>query len=204
MAYTLLRATSQGVLLLEQHRRRLALAPESARAFEDFARVCEPGVYAIRADEKVHSIERREGSRLFDGMPARLAISPVLASPPRLAKPAPPGPYQPVRAQGIATLLTDPTGQEIFESCSAAVLGWDGTSLICPPDDRPRVWSTAMAAVREAFPVRQSPLPATGMALLLINAVKGTCVLARPGEPEFPEKTRAEIEATLESTARRP
>ncbi len=61
-----------------------------------------------------------------------------------------------------------------------------------------------MAAVREAFPVRQSPRPATGMALLLINAVKGTCLLARPGGPAFPEKIRAHIAAALEATARRP
>jgi hypothetical protein len=128
-------------------------------------------------------------------MPVRLAPSPVAAGRGWLRKPAPPSPYDGVRAAGVATLLLSSDGSEILEACVAAVLSWDGTDLACAPSDRPRVWSTAEAAVRDHMSVREAPIPVDGTdALLLVNAVKGTCTVVSPGRPEFPAKLRREID----------
>jgi len=127
-------------------------------------------------------------------MPARFAVSPVLGSAGAIAKPAPPSAYEPVRVEGKATLLTSADGRELFEACSAAVVSWDGAGLVCVPSDRPRVASTAEAALREHLAVREAPIPASSDALLLVNAVKGTCALEPARSRGFPAEVRREIE----------
>lgn len=204
--YTTLRVKDPGVVLLDGHARRLAPrgGPVLDR-FLDFARSAVPGVYALTARGESLSVEARSGSSLLDGMPWRLAASPVAGAPGAIAKPPPPGPYAPVRAAGIATLLTSPDGEEIWEACVAAVVGWDGERLVLVPADRPRVESTAEQAIAASLPVRRAPILSRGaMPLLLVNAVKGTCTLEAPGRAAFPvERVRA-IGRILDTLTGRP
>jgi len=204
VAYTLLAVTGDGVVLGAYHLRRLGLDAEEAApalgAFRRFAAEASPGVFALLLHGPSLSVESRPGTRLRDGMPARVAPSPVTDRAGPLPKPASPGPYDAVRQSGIATLLTSLDGEEIYEACSAAVLGWDGGRLVCVPDDRPRVWSTAEAAVREHLPVVERPiLLRSRMPILLVNAVKGTCSLAAPRRDPFPTRAREEIERLFRS-----
>jgi len=75
------------------------------------------------------------------------------------------------------------------------VLGWDGERLVCVPADRPRVWSTAEAAVREHLPVSEVPIAVdSAMPLLLVNAVRGSSAVDLPGRDAFPSRVRVEIE----------
>lgn len=205
MPYTLLRVTERGVVLLDYHVRRLDLAsdPAAHEAFLHFARDAAPGVWAVWSGPGGIRTEPRAGSRLRDGMSARLVRSPVLDRAAPLTKPAPPGPYDAVRLEDVATLLTSADGQEILESCSAAVVAWDGEALVCPPRDRPRVWSTAEAAIRDHLDPRETPIPESSDALLLVNAVKGTCLLAEPHSRAFPAVARRRIEALFEDLTRR-
>lgn len=194
MPYTLLKVTERGVVLRALHQRRLrAEDGPAAQAFSRFAAEARPGVYAVRLEGDLRA-EARPGSRLVDGMPVRLLPSPLAGETGRCPKPAPPCAYDAVRAPGVATLLTSADGGELLEGCSAALLGWDGHSLVCPPDDRPRVWSTAETAVREHLPVRLAPLAVdSAQPLLLVNAVKGPCTVALPGRAPFPEDAIARI-----------
>jgi hypothetical protein len=205
--------TERGVALWDFHTqmRRLALGHGTVPfdAVARFAREAAPGVWALWVDEEAGlRVEPRPGTRLRDGMPVRYLPSPLDSGAGQIPKPLPPGPYAPLRLDGTATLLTSPDGTEIYESCSAAVLGWDGSHVVCAPADRPRVWSTAEAAIREHFGalarVCEAPIPPRGMPLLLVNAVKGTCTVAAPGCGEFPASIRIEIEDLFGSLTRRP
>lgn len=205
--YTLLRVTERGVVLLDHHLRRLG-AVSSGRdrdALLTFLASAGPGVWAVWLGDGEVRAEARPGSRLADGMPVRALPSPLAPASGPVAKLSSPGPYDAVRADGVATLLTSPDGSEIWEACSAAVLGWDGEHLVVPPPDRPRVWSTAEAAVREHLPVVEAPLPlASAMPLLLVNAVKGTCTPDLPGRDPFPSRVRQAIEELIASSTGRP
>ncbi|MBI5547549.1 MAG: hypothetical protein HY901_27010 [Deltaproteobacteria bacterium] len=212
MRYTLLKVTVKGVVLWDYHLRRLApeLGPGSQAQgpLIEFAKNAGPGVWALWADHgKGLRVERRPGSRLRDGMPFRMLPSPLSGDAGPFPKPSAPSIYDSVRVEGIATLLTSPglVGEpEVYEACCAAVVAWDGSHIVCAPKDRARVWSTAEAAIREHLTAREALLPADSDALLLVNAVKGTCALAAPRSDGFPTMVRAEIEAVLEQLARRP
>ncbi len=195
--YTLLRKTERGVVLLEYHLQRLGadLPGREREAVRSFLASARAGVWAVRREGGHLRGEPRRGSRLTDGMPARCLPSPLAAEERLRPKPPSPGPYDSVRAVGVATLLTSPDGSEIWEACSAAVLGWDGTRLVIPPGDRPRVWSTAETAVREHLEAVEAPIPVvSALPLLLVNAVKGTCQPRLPGREPFPPEVRARIE----------
>ncbi|MEK7667822.1 MAG: hypothetical protein AAB409_04165 [Gemmatimonadota bacterium] len=196
--YTLLLTTEDGVVLYDYHRRRLNPGgmAEADGAFARFARQAAPGVWAVWLDGAgAVRAEPRVGSRLRDGMPTRLALSPVADGAGPLPKPASPCPYDAVRTDGVATLLTSPDGTEIYEASVAAVLGWDGRWIVCVPAGRPRVWSTAEQAVREHLAVVEAPiLTASAAPLLLVNAVKGTSVIADAARAEYPPDVRAGIE----------
>jgi len=186
--YTLLRVTADGVVLRDLHAQRLA--PEGGPALAAFARFAAdaaPGVYAVRCSGDDIAAEARAGSRLFDGIPVRVARSPFADRAGPFPKPAPPCAYDAVRADGVATLLTSADGAAILETCSSAVLGWDGERFLCVPGDRPRVWSTAEQAVRAHLPFGAAPL-------LLVNAVKGPCTVTAPGRAPFPEAAVRDIE----------
>ena len=203
MHYTLLRVTSAGIVLREYHVRRLELG-ESAAAAEAFARFAAeamPGVWAVWVEgpEGIR-VERRAGTRLHDGIAVRIAPSPAADRSGPFPKLSSPSPYDEVRVDGVATLLTSPDGAEIYEACSAAVLGWDGERVVCVPGDRPRVWSTAEAAVRERLPVTEAPIPVRAtMPILLVNAVKGTCGMDAPGRDAFPVDVRSGLDHLFES-----
>lgn len=183
MRYTLLRLTARGVVLRDLHARRLGVLTAPARtAFDRFAAGSPPGVYALWLEGDVLRVEARPESRLFDGMPGRYLPSPCIGLKGRSPKPGTPGPYDAVRVAGLATLLTTADGAEVLEACCAGVLAWDGERLLHPPDDRPRVWSTAEEAVRLHLPARATPIRVEAdLPLLLVNAVKGPCQVTLPG-----------------------
>ncbi len=198
--YTTIRVTEAGVILYAAHRARLG--PEAERAFDRFAAHASPGVYALTARDGNIDIVRRGGSRLFDGVPTRALPSPL--APGRGPQPKEPSPsaYDAVRVQGQATLLTDGSGEELLESCSAAVLAWDGSILVAAPEDRSRVASTAEGAILARLPFRRAPRPLDGgWPILLVNAVVLTCV---PRGSIFPLAVRAQVDEVLGRTTLRP
>ncbi len=204
LSYTLLLLTPDGVLLRDLHLRRLGLnAPGATRArqaFSRFAARASPGPWAVWHEDGALRTEPRPGTRLREGMPVRLLPSPLVGRSGPIPKTAPPCVYDAVRMPGVATLLTSPDGVEIYEACSAAVVGWDTGRFVCAPSDRPRVQSTAQAAVREHLPVVEAPLlVASGIALLLINALKGPCAVHLPGREAFPREARSRIECLFRS-----
>jgi hypothetical protein len=206
MPYTLLLVTERGVVLRDYHLRRLKLDADDATRDAFLRLVAEPppGVRAVWSDRAGgFRAEPRPGSKLRDGMTARFLPSPVAERAGQLPKPAPGGPYDGVRLQGIATLLTSTDGSEIFEACRAAVVSWDGERIVCAPPDRPRVWSTAEAAIRDHLPVREAMIPPTSDAILLVNAVKGTCALSEAHSRGFPAAVRREIEDLFASLTQR-
>jgi hypothetical protein len=204
MRYTTLRVSEAGVVLYAGHVERLRPeGPGALAAFDRFAREARPGVYAVTAEGAALRVERRAGSALTDGMPVRFAVSPVAGKRGVFPKPAPPSPYDAVRAPGVATLLTSPDGAEIYESCIAAAVGWDGARFVCVPEDRPRVDAIAEAAVRAAAPCARAPIFVRGdLPLVLLNAVAGPWAVAA-GRPPFPPAALALLREILESSARR-
>ena len=205
MRYTTLRVTRAGVLFYDRHAERLAPeGPEGLDAFARFAREAAPGVYAVRVSGAALEAEPRAGSALVEGQPVRLVASPFAGGRGAFPKPAPPNPSDAIRRLGVATLLTSPDGAEIYESCVAAVLGWDGARFVCVPGDRPRVISVAEAAVRAALPWTSAPLRADDtLPLVLVNAVAGPCAVAT-GRPPLPPDAVAALRGLMESSARRP
>ena len=201
MRYTTLRVGEEGVVLFAQHARRLAPEGEEAlEAFERFAVQATPGVYSVLADGGRLQVEART-SRMRDGMPVRWMRSPFHATAGPFAKPAPPSLYDAVRAPGVATLLTSADGTELLESCSAAVVGWDGERFVLVPDDRPRVVSVAEMALRQTLaPGFARLLVADSMPLVLLNAVKGPCRIALPGRAPFPEAALALLEGLVHAS----
>ncbi len=197
MAYTLLRVTDRGVVLHDYHARRF----EDGAGFAREVRELLPGVWAVR--EGPLRVEPRPSSRLADGMPVQIRVSPMAGRQGLFPKPPSPNLYDVVRTSGVATLLTSADGSEILEACSAAVLGWNGARFVVVPYDRPRVWSTAETAVREHLAIVERPLLISDdLPLLLVNAVKGTCTVPLPGRPSFPEDVRAEVDRLFERLTR--
>lgn len=184
----------RGIVACGAHLLRL----EGSEPFRRACRTLSAGVWAVWADEHEVRFEARGESRLSDGMPVRLAVSPIAGGDGPVAKPAAPSVYDGVRLPGVATLLTTRDGAEILEACSAAVLGWDGDRYVHVPDDRPRVWSTAEAAIRATLPFRAGALRvADGLPLLLVNAVRGTCAVDVPDREPFPAAARRALEDAL-------
>jgi len=203
--YTSLRVTDAGVVLFEAHLARLAGAdPTMREPFERWAETAPPGVYVVRGSGGQLSVEARAGSRLVEGIPIRFLPSPFAAQRGPFIKPAPPSPYDSVRTQGLATLLTDAGGAEVYESCAASVLAWDGATVVAVPDHAPRVASVAEACVLAAVPHRRARL-AVGATwpLLLVNAVAGVIEPSAPGRDRFPPALRARLAQAIAATASR-
>lgn len=195
--YTVLRVTSEReVVLFEGHVRRLGEA--SRGALRSFAQAAVPGIYRVTWDGRAVHAEARGASRLVEGMPVRFVVSPYVDRQGRFAKPAPPSGYDAVRVAGVATLLTDALGREVYESCSASVVAWDGEGVVLPPEDTPGVASVAEAAVVARVPHRRARVLVTEpWPWVLINAVVGTCGLVVPGRAVFPPEVRARIDDAL-------
>jgi hypothetical protein len=197
--YTSLRVVPAGVILYAQHRERLG--PEHQAAFDHFAVSAAPGAYALLARDGALEVTPRGPSRLFDHIPTRRRPSPLPPGRGPQPKAPAPGPYDAVRAPGVATLLTDEGETEVYESCSAAVLAWDGKTLVATPDDRSRVASTAERAILARLGFRRAPLLlAEGWPIVLVNALALTAV---PEGSAFPAGVRAQLDEILGSTTRR-
>lgn len=199
MRYTTLLVTDAGVVLFQRHLARLAPEGDAVTAaFRRFALTAAPGAYALRAEAGRLDFQPRPGSRLQGGMPTRVRVSPVAHLRGLFPKPPSPCVYDAVRETGTATLLTTADGAELLEACVAAVVGWDGHRLVLPPLDRPRVDSVSEQAVRAGLPFVEAPLLAdSSLAVALVNAVKGVCVIAPRGRALFPESAAAMIRAML-------
>lgn len=203
LPYTVLRVVEAGVVLFDYHRARLADGDGAELAFDAFAARAAPGLYVLRGVGPGElSVTERPASRLADGQPTRLLVSPIahLAGPQR--KVPSPSPWDAVREAGVATLLTTADGAEVLESCVASVLAWDGQRLVAPPEDRPRVASTFERwLVENAGAVRAPVSVAARWPLLLANAVAGPCVPAQPVAP--PPEVVARLREAWLATARR-
>jgi hypothetical protein len=197
-AYTTLRVTEAGVVLFDAHRARLG--PDAFLEFDAFAAGATPGVYVLQRVDGRLQVTPRPGSRLFEGIPLRRQPSPLAPGLGPQAKAGAPGPYDAVRVAGVATLLTDPSGDEVWESCTAAVLAWDGQGLVAVPEDRTRVASTAEQELVRCLPVRRAPVrPEAGWPLVLVNAV----ICCVPKGSAFPAPQRALFDEVLAASARR-
>lgn len=197
LRFTSLRVTAgHRVPLLDGHLRRLG---EDARAaLLAFEAAAEPGAYRATWDGSQLRTTPRPPSRLVDGIPTRFAVSPFAEQRGRFPKPAPPSPYDGVRLPGVATLLTDASGEALLEGCVASLVAWDGVTLVLPPADAPAVASVAEAAIAARLPHRRARLlVSAGWPLLLINAVVGTCAPGVEGRARFPEDVRARVDALL-------
>lgn len=194
MSYTRLKVTEEGIVLCDYHLRRLAVGGEELEAFVGVAKKTGPSVWSLWLQDGQWHWQQGSGSQLHDGIAVRYATSPVADQSGAQPKPRAPCVYDAVRARDSATLLTSVDGQQIYEACRAAIVGWDGTKLVCTPQDRPRVWSTTEAAIREHLPVNEAPIPVhSTMPILLINAVKGPCTVSDPKRQPFPRSTQHQI-----------
>ena len=191
MSYTVLRIGEAGVVLFDGHRSQSpGPAPRRRRRFCDSrptrSRVSTPSLFAtaLSTCRRGRAPRSSTGCRfIFLPSPAACAAHPLHKSPP-------PNGYSAVRLPGVATLLTSEDGGEIYKSCAAAVVAWDG-ELLAPPPDRPRLWSTAMEAVARLLPVRSAPLRVdSAQPLALLNAVAGVVLPEVPGREPFPEPIR--------------
>jgi hypothetical protein len=205
MTYTALRVVEAGVVLYEHHEHRLAPAGVAVLdAYREFARTAAPGVYSLHVVEGALRITPRGESRLTDGMPVRYAVSPIAQLRGPLPKVVSPNGYDAVRVPGVATLLTSADGAEIYESCVAAVVAWNGRRLVLPPNDRPRVASVAEAALGAAADVIEAPLMTVSRwPLALVNAVKGLCLPMIEGRDPFPTLPRETITQLFVARTRR-
>lgn len=203
MSFTTLRVTEAGVVLGDAHAARLGTSDEVRRCFAAFCASARPGLYALWSEGGALRVESRERSRLVDGMAVRLWPSPLPPGGGPRPKPPPPSSYDAVRSAGVATLLTDASGTELYESCAAALVAWDGAQLVLVPEDRPRVASLAEALVQSALAPHRRLLSAQGdEALLLVNAV-ATCEPRCAHRRPFPEPLRARLHRLFEATATR-
>lgn len=198
MSFTSLLVTEAGVVLREQHRARLGL--ECAAAFDDFSRRATPGAWRVWSNGPLLRTESRPPSQLRDGLSVRRLPSPVVRATGALPK-ASPSPWDQVRVPGLVTLLTSADGSELYEACVAAVLWWNGSSVVTPPADRPRVASSAVAQLRLQVSMVETVIPSSAQALLLVNAVGLTCL---PEGSTFPVALRAQLHELLAATASRP
>lgn len=205
MAYTTLRITEDGVVLHDAHLARFSrVGAEAEKAFRTFVHEAGPGIWSVRWEDGNLTTTRREASSLRDGIPVRFAVSPFAARSGAHPKPASPNPYDEVRLRGVATLLTSTDGREILESCTAAVVGWDGEKPVLPPEDRPRVASTSESVVRQHVEVKSAPLMVDStMPIALVNAVAGVVRIDLPDRAPFPDEAVALIrQAFAKETAR--
>jgi hypothetical protein len=201
--YTLLRVVDAGVVLFDFHRARLGRDAATLAAFDAFSRSAEPGIVAVRGRAPGDlALERRATSRLADGQPTRRRVSPVAHLRGPLPKQPAPSVWDDVRLAGVATLLTSADGEELYESCVACVLAWDGAGFVAPPDDRPRVASTFERWLVETGRARRAPLRLdAGWPLVLANAVAGPCVPEQPQPP--PPHAVSRLRDAWLATARR-
>jgi hypothetical protein len=118
-------------------------------------------------------------------------------------KTASPSAWSNVRIPNIATLLSSRDGAEIFESCSASLLCFDGDLLISAPETRPRIRSTAEYAIRNELPSVERPIFTSDMLpMVLVNAVAGVVI---PQQSNPPRQTQVEVlRQVLVRSARRP
>lgn len=204
--FTALKVTPQGVVLFDAHRRRLCGVDEAlGRRFDDWARDATPGVYAIIARAGLLEVELKARSRLFEGIGVRYVPSPFRNSGGAFPKPPPPSPYQAVRVDGVATLLTDEAGAQLYESCTASVFAWDGATLVAVPEESPRVASVTEACLVAALPHRRAPIAVeSDWPLVLANAAAGVCQPALPGRARFPEHVRRAMAEAIARTIRPP
>lgn len=188
--YTVLRVT-EGFTIPLLHRHATRLGGEALGALQHFISfVVEPGVYRVTWDGRQLSTLKLPGSRLVEGITTRVMTSPFAELHGRFPKPGSPSPYDAVRLDGVSTLLTDPSGIEVFEACSAAIVAWNGSELVLPPEDRPAVASLAEAAIAKHEAVVRAPIRlADAWPLLLVNAVT-TCV---PNGSAFPPTIRERL-----------
>lgn len=201
MSYTALRVTESGVVLFDAHRRRLGPAYEDA--FDAFAASAEPGIYGLRGVDGLLEVTRRDRSRLFDGIPVRFRPSPIADRTGPQVKTPSPSAWDGVRQDGVATFLTSPDGAELYESCTAGVLAWDGDTLVAPPDAVPRIASVTEAFLLEAHAHRRAPLRREARwPLVLVNAVAGACVPSLD-RPPFPTAVLSALRDSLAGSARR-
>ncbi len=204
VSFTTLRVSARGVVLFEDHATRLGRLYR--HAFERFAAHASHGVYALRGLETGElEVEYRSGSKLMQpGLTVKTAVSPVRHHPAPFAKPPSPSEYDAVRSPGAVTLLTDAEGSEIYEACVAAVMAWDGASLVLVPSDRPRVLSVAESFVARNFSHRRAPIRTDGdWGLLLINAAESLAPESAPARCRFDPLTLERVRASIDATAAR-
>ena len=201
MSFTTLRVSARGVIFFEDHATRLGRPYR--RAFERFASHAQQGVYALHGHGSAElEVEQRTGSRLeLPGLEVKRAVSPVLEHRAPFAKPPSPSEYDAVRSPAAVTLLTDAAGSEIYEACIAAVIAWDGDSLVLVPSDRPRVLSVAEAFVARNFSHRRAPIRVDGdWGLLLVNAA-GSLSPDFLGRQAFDPLTLEHMRVSIERSA---
>lgn len=204
MTWTALRASDSGVLLYDEHCARMRTGGETAaRLFRNFARDVTAGAWVVEVDGDSLSANRLPGTGLVDGARSRVLPSPFRHLTGSFPKPPRPSPYHALRTPGVVTLLSDADGHELYESCAAAIVGWDGSRLVFPPESRPRVWSTAERFFARAFDHVRAPLLQNDtIPLLAINAVAGTCAF-NAGRAPFPADVRARLDRAFAQSAQR-
>ncbi|MEW5743399.1 MAG: hypothetical protein AB1938_31100 [Myxococcota bacterium] len=201
MGYTALKVSEAGVVLFDAHRRRLGVAWE--RAFDEFAARAEPGIYGLKGVDGQLEVTRRDRSRLWSGIPVRYLPSPVVGRLGPQEKTPSPSAWDGVRQEGVATLLTSADGEELYESCAAAVLAWDGRELVATPEASPRVASITEPFLLARHAHRRAAIRRRdGWAVVLVNAVAGACVPKMDGA-EFPAGLLEELNQLIAASARR-
>lgn len=186
---------SRSIPLRKRHHARLG--PDGAAALEGFLEHVEtPGLFRVTWNGRL-SMTRLSASRLTEGIAVRFERSPFSTLDGAFPKPASPSAYDSLRLPALATLLTDSTGSEMYESCSAAIVAWNGKQLVLPPQDRPRVDSLAEQAVAASEPCLRAPIEAaSSWPVLLINAA-ASCEPQWNGRDPFPRDVRARLAALL-------
>lgn len=203
MIWTALKVVPAGVVLFDEHLRRLSPAgPAVLDRFRAFAREASPGAWILRVVGDGLEAESFTSS-MRDEAPTRVCVSPFADRTGAFPKPAKPSAYHSLRTPGVVTLLTSADGEELFETCAATLVSWDGSRLLLVPDDRPRVDATSERFLARTFDVVRRPIRADAdQPLVAVNAVKGTCTLATDRTP-FPADVLIAIEEALLSSARR-
>ncbi len=205
MSFTTLRINDDGVLLYALHEERFRNSGEDAiLSYRKFALEAKAGVYNLTWDGENLLVKERGESNLFDGMPARYRVSPIAHLKNRIDKPAPPSIYSNLVEPTISTLLTSADGKEIYESCRASIISWNGKNIIRVPDNRPAVKSTMERLLKDMPDVIEEPiLVDSAYPITLINAVKCTCTISVEGRNPFPIEQLEKIKEAFLATAKR-
>jgi len=205
VSYTLVRVVEAGVVLREGHRARFASeSPDVLHAFDRFCLVAAPGIYALRAVDGAIATTPRERSAVTEGMPIGFVPSPFFGVG-DFAKPAPPGPYDEVRVDGICTFLTDDEGREVIEACRGIALAFRDGAFVRAASRFARVIS-----VVEEFLVRDGLVSATLEAEVpecwgVANAVAGVVVVGPSGKLSASARHAANVwNARILASASRP